>query len=94
MPRYIAVHPMANTEEQLQSFAPLLPASVVWNSTYVAFGGNKTYCIWEAPTKETMAEVFAKYEIPYEVIEEVRRYDPVTNTLEPEPVEVKVPVSV
>jgi hypothetical protein len=55
--------------------------SAVWNSTHVAFGENKTYCIWEAPTKETMAEIFAKYEIPYEAIEEVRRYDHVTNAL-------------
>jgi hypothetical protein len=35
-----------------------------------------SYCIWEAPTKETMAEVFAKYEIPHEGIAVVRRFDP------------------
>jgi len=88
MPRYIGVHPVAYTEEQLQPFGQLLPGSVIWNSTYVAVADNKTYCLWEAPTKEAMAEVFAKYEIPYEGIYEVRRFDPLTNTLEPEAVEV------
>ncbi|MGA2512624.1 MAG: nickel-binding protein [Candidatus Limnocylindrales bacterium] len=91
MPRYIGVHAVAFAEEQLQQLAPVLPSSVIWNSTYVAFADNKTYCIWEAPTKETMAEVFAKYEIPYDAIYEVRRFDPATNKLKPEPVAANVP---
>ena len=40
-----------------------------------------------------MAEIFAKYEIPYEGIYEVRRFDPATNTLEPEPAEGSSPSS-
>jgi hypothetical protein len=83
--RFIAVHPVAFPEEQL---APLtkeqLPEGVIWRSTFIAYGDTKTYCHWEAPTKQVLADLFVKYQIPVEVIHEVRHFDPVTAKLEPE----------
>jgi len=91
MPRFIAVHPVAFSEEQLQPLAKeQLPEGVTWNSTYCAFAESKAYCHWQAPTKEAVLEIFKKYEIPYEAIHEVRLFDPATGQLEAEPVEAKV----
>ncbi len=90
MPRFVAVHPVVFSEEQLRPLAKeLLPEGVTWNSTYSAFAENKAFCHWEAPTKEAVVEVFKKYEIPYEAIHEVRRFDPATGEMEPAPTEMK-----
>ena len=83
--RFIAVHPVAFTEAQL---APLsreqLPEGAAWHDTFIATGDAKTYCHWDAPTKQVLTDLFIKYEVPVEVIHEVRRFDPVTARLEPE----------
>jgi len=92
MRRFIAVHPLAFREEQLQPLAKEpLPEGATWHGTYSAFAENKSFCHWEAPTKETVVEILKKYEIPYEAINEVRHFDPATGVMEPEPVEMKVP---
>ncbi len=91
MPRYIAVHPAAFTEEQLQPLARApVPQGVFWISTYCGFADNTTFCHWVAPTMEALAEVFKQYEVPYTAIHEVRRFDPATAQLEPAAIEVKV----
>jgi len=64
--------------------------SVTWHSTYSALTENTSYCHWEAPTREAILEILKKYEIPYEVVHEVRRFDPTTGLMEPAPVETKV----
>lgn len=95
MPRFIAAHPVAFTEEQLQPLArEPMPEGVTWHSTYSAFAENTSYCHWEAPTKETLVELFRRYEIPYEAICEVRHFDPTTGLMEPEPAEEKVPQAI
>lgn len=92
MPRFIAVHPLGFNEEQLQPLAKEpLPEGVTWHSTYSALAENRSYCHWEAPTKEAVLEILKKYEIPYEVVQEVRRFDPATGLMEPAPVEAKAP---
>jgi hypothetical protein len=95
MPRFVAVHPVAFTAEQLQPLAKeVLPEGVIWHDTFCAFGESKTYCHWEAPTGEALRDIFTKYEVPYELIHEVRRFDPSTGLLEPEPIPVKVAIPV
>jgi len=92
VPRFIAVHPLGFKEEQLQPLAKEpLPEGVTWHSTYSALTENKSYCHWEAPTREAVLEILKKYEIPYEVVHEVRRFDPTTGLMEPAPVATKVP---
>jgi len=94
MPRFIAAHPVAFGEEQLQPLAKEpMPEGVTWHSTYCAFAENKSYCHWEAPTKETLVELFKRYEIPYEAIHLVRQFDPATGQLEPESATVTVALS-
>ncbi len=92
MPRFIVVHPVAYTEEQLQPLtkAPM-PEGVTWVSTYCGYADNKSFCHWVAPTRDALVAIFRQYEIPYETIHEVRRFDPATAQLEPAPIEVKVP---
>jgi hypothetical protein len=90
--RFVAVHPVVFSEEQLLPLTKeTLPEGVTWESTYCAFADNKTFCLWKAPAKEAIVEVFTKYEIPYEAIHVVRHFDPVTGILEPEVSEEKVP---
>lgn len=91
MPRFIAVHPLAFTEEQLKPLAKeQMPEGTIWHGTYSAFAENKTYCHWEAPSQEILFETFKKYEIPYEAVHEVRHFDPATGLMEPAPVKAKV----
>jgi len=92
MPRFVAVHPVGFTRDQLAPLAKEpMPEGVTWNSTYSAFADNKSFCHWEAPTRDVVVEIFKKYEIPYDAIHEVRRFDPATAEMEPEPIEMKVP---
>jgi len=91
MLRFIAVHPVGFSEEQLAPLAKeALPAGVTWHATYCAALDNKSFCHWEAPTRDAVLEIFKKYEIPYETLHEVRRFDPATGLMEHAPVEVKV----
>ena len=92
MPRFIGVHPVAFSEEQLQPLAKeQLPEGVIWNSTYSAEAESKTYCLWEAPTKAAVVAIFDKYEIPFEAVHEVRLFDPATGRMEAALAEAKVP---
>jgi hypothetical protein len=92
VPRFIAVHPLTFTEEQLQPLAKEpMPEGVTWHSTYSALAESKSYCHWEAPSREAVLEIFKKYEIPFEVVHEVRRFDPTTGLMEPAPFEAEVP---
>lgn len=86
MLRFIAVHPTAFTEEQLQPLTmEQLPRGVTWHGTFCAFADDRSFCHWHAPTKQTLLDLFAKYEIPYETVYEVRLFDPATGRLEAEP---------
>ena len=92
MPRFIALHPMAFTEEQLIPLAKERPPEgVTWHDTFCAVAENKSYCHWEAPSQEHLVEIFKKYAVPYEAIHAVRRFDPAAGVMEPEPAEMKVP---
>ena len=95
MLRFIAVHPVAFNEEQLQPLTnEQLPQGVTWHSTFCAFADDKSVCHWHAPTKQALLDLFVKYEIPYEAIYEVRLFDPATGRLEAQPSEEKVPEAV
>jgi hypothetical protein len=91
MLRFIAVHPVVFSEEQLQPLTKeQLPQGVTWHSTFCAFADDKSFCHWHAPTKQALLDLFAKYEIPYQAVYEVRLFDPATGRLEPQPSEEKV----
>ena len=53
MPRFIAVHTVPFTEEDLKNTAKdmpsKLPPGVSWKLTYCDFGDGKFFCEWEAP---------------------------------------------
>ena len=86
MPRFIATHPVAFSDEQLRPLAKEpLPEGVTWHSTFCAYAEHRAYCHWEAPTKEALAEIFKKHDIPFDSIWEVRLFDPATGQLEAEP---------
>ncbi len=92
MRRFIAVHPLAFSEDQLRPLAKEpLPEGVTWHGTFSAFADERSYCHWEAPAKESVVEIFTKYEIPYEAIHEVRQFDPSTGLMEPEPIAAEIP---
>lgn len=83
MARFIAVHSVAFTEEQLQPLAKEpLPEGVTWHSTFCAYDDDRSYCHWEAPTKQAVLDILTKYEIPYEAVYQVRLFDPALGRLE------------
>jgi hypothetical protein len=91
MLRFIAVHPVVFSEEQLQPLTmEQLPQGVTWHSTFCAFADDKSFCHWHAPTRQTLLDLFAKYEIPYAAVYEVRLFDPATGRLEAQPTAEKV----
>ena len=91
MLRFIAVHPGAFSEEMLQPLSKqALPESVTWKATFTAFEDDRTFCHWEAASRDDVLAVFRKYEIPYEALHEVRLFDPVTGTMEAAPAREKM----
>ena len=91
MPRFLAIHSVAFPEEQLKQLSKeTLPEGVVWESTYCAYPENRSICHWEAPDREAVTSLLAKYQIPYEDVLKVRRFDPMAGELEPEPTKEKV----
>jgi hypothetical protein len=87
MARFIAVHPVAFTEDQLKPLATEpLPEGVVWHSTHAAAAHAKSFCHWEAPHRQAILDILARYSIPYEEVYEVRRFDPATGVMEAAPV--------
>ena len=88
MPRYVAVHTMPMTEEQwkermMSGEKPALPPGVSWKLTYCDFPDTKFFCEWEAPNKDTLAQIFKGMEMPFDDIYQVRLYDVAKNELEP-----------
>jgi len=59
-----------------------LAEDVIWRATFSAFDDNRTYCHWEAASKDAVLAVFSKYEIPYEALHQVRMFDPMTGRME------------
>ena len=79
MPRFIAVHPGSFKEEDLAGLAqrrPEMPAGVTWLSSWCGTGDAVTYCDWEAPDAESIVGVLEKFGVPYEVLREVRYFEP------------------
>jgi hypothetical protein len=78
MSRFMAVHTMAATKEQLTgSMAQLskLPQGITWKQTYCDFAGNKFFCEWEAPSKEALIGVFKAVNTPFDAIYQVELID-------------------
>ena len=84
MPRFVAVHTAPFTEEQLKQLATTAqtPPGVHWIATYSAFDDNRHFCEWVAPNKEVILEIFRQYNLPYDGLHVVRRFDPDTAQLE------------
>jgi len=87
LPRFVAVHTMPFTEEQLTEFAkgiiPKIPPGVSWNRTYCDFADGKFFCDWEAPNKETIEQAFKANNVPFDVVYPVRLFDIAKAELEP-----------
>jgi len=87
MPRFIAVHTLPATEEQMkksaQDMPPKLPAGLSWKLTYCDFNSNKFFCEWEAPNKEAIEQVFKAANMPFDAIYPVRLLDVAKAELEP-----------
>jgi len=87
VPRFIAVHTMPGTEEEVKKLAkdmpPQLPSGVSWKLTYCAFGDNKFFCEWEAPNKEAIEQVFKAANLPFDAVYPVRLLDVAKVEIEP-----------
>lgn len=78
MPRFIAVHTVPWTEEQLneigKNMIPQLPPGISYKLTYCDFDDGKFFCEWEAPSKEAIEQVFKSMNAPYDAVYPVRLY--------------------
>ena len=78
MPRFMVVHTVPWTEEQLGEIAktmpPQLPPSVSYKLTYCDFDDGKFFCEWEAPNKEAIEQIFKSMNAPYDAVYPVRLY--------------------
>lgn len=78
MPRFIAVHIMPFTEEQMKAAVkklPKFPKGTSWKLTYCDFADNKFFCEWEAPNKEAIEQIFKAQNMPFDVIYPVRVFN-------------------
>jgi hypothetical protein len=82
MPRFIAVHTLPYTEEQWDEFVKTvperlsqLPSGVKYNLTYCGFTDGKFFCDWEAPSKETVEQIFKGMEMPYDAVYPVKLFN-------------------
>jgi len=84
MPRFMATHSVAYSEEQLKELTQKdLPEGVSWIRTFCGFVDNKSFCEWQAPSREAVQQVLQSANIPYDAIYPVRLFDVPTATLEP-----------
>lgn len=80
MPRFLAVHAHAFSEEQLRQLVSKkdqLPPGVTWNQTYCARGSDRAFCEWDAPNKDSVEQVLKANDLPFVAIYQVDRFDPV-----------------
>lgn len=76
MRRYLAVHPVAYDREELGQLAKLkLPPGVTWRYTWCALIDGKTFCEWEAPSKEIVEDILRESGTPCDGVYEVEHYD-------------------
>jgi hypothetical protein len=84
MPRFIAVHTMPMTEEQLMEMVkklPPLPEGISWKQTYCDFTDGKFFCEWEAPNKEIIEQSFKAQQLPYDAVYPVKVFNVATKSL-------------
>lgn len=85
MPRFMAVHSIPVTEQQLTEMFNArsnFPSGVDWNQSFCDFGEGKVFCEWDAPNKEVIEALFKQSNLPYDKVYEVQRFDAKTGQLE------------
>lgn len=75
---FLVVHTMPATEEQLKDLAKIpRPEGISWLITYCNFDENKFFCEWTANDAKDLEELFKQYNVPFDVIYPVRKFDPI-----------------
>ena len=79
MPRFIAIHPMTFTGEQLAGLAEQgrqagIPEGVAWHGAWC--GESVAYCDWTAPDAGTVEGMLTQMNVPFTAVQEVRQFDP------------------
>ncbi len=87
MPRFIAVHTLPHSEQELlgmlKEMAPQIPPGFTWKQTYCDFDSKKHFCEWEAPSKEALEQAFKANNLPYDAIHQVRLFNVASMEMEP-----------
>jgi hypothetical protein len=86
MPRFIAAHTLPMDEAQFKAMAddmvPKIPGGFTWKSTYCAFGENKFFCEWDAPSKEALEQAFKANSMPFDAIYAAKLFDVASKTMQ------------
>ena len=84
MPRYIVERTFADSVEIPREGADVFldfaernaDAGVTWIHSYVSADGQKTFCVYDAPTPEAIRKTSARNSLPIDRITQVRVLDP------------------
>jgi len=84
MSRFIVAHSVVFSEEQLKELAKTpLPEGITWMRTFCGFEDSKSFCEWQAPSREAIEQVLRQVNVSYDAIYPVRLFDVPTASLEP-----------
>jgi hypothetical protein len=84
MSRFLVSHSVVFSEEPMKELAKKpLPEGVSWMRTFCGFEDNKSFCEWQAPSREAIKEVLRQVDVSYDAIYPVRLFDVPTGSLEP-----------
>ena len=84
MSRFLVAHSVVFSEEQMKELAKKpLPEGITWMRTFCGFEDSKSFCEWQAPSREAIEQVLRQVDVSYDAIYPVRLFDVATASLEP-----------
>lgn len=84
MSRFLVAHSVVFSEEKMTELAKKpLPEGITWMRSFCGFEDSKSFCEWQAPSREAIEQVLRQVDVSYDAIYPVRLFDVATASLEP-----------
>lgn len=84
MSRFLVAHSVVFSEEKMKELAKKpLPEGITWMRSFCGFEDSKSFCEWQAPSREAIEQVLRQVDVSYDAIYPVRLFDVATASLEP-----------
>lgn len=83
MSRFLVAHSVVFSEEKMKELAKKpLPEGITWMRSFCGFEDSKSFCEWQAPSREAIEQVLRQVDVSYDAIYPVRLFDVATASLE------------